>query len=203
MREPIAPGSSRTKLKVADGTVGLYSGLAEYELNLKVGLLLRNELEKRAYKVVMTRTTNDVNISNAERAKIAETENADVFVRIHANSSDDSTDSGVLTICMTPNNPYCARLYKESRRLSYAILEALTAATGAENRGVWETDDMSGINWASMPVTIIEMGFMSNEKEDRLMATADYQAKLVLGIANGIDMYLNFHDSVANNKGGS
>lgn len=195
--EPIGPGSSRTKPKVAGGAVGRYSGLAEYELNLKVGLLLRDELEKRGYQVFMTRTTNDVDISNAERAKSAETANADIFVHIHANDSDDPTDSGALTICMTPNNPYCARLYKESRRLSYAVLDTLTAATGAGKRGVWETDAMSGINWASVPVTIIEMGFMSNEKEDRLMATAEYQAKLALGIANGIDIYLNCNDSVS------
>ena len=135
-----------------------------------------------------------MNISNAERAKIAENENADVFVRIHANSSDKPADSGALTICMAPNNPYCTHIYKESRSLSYAVLEALTVTTGAGKLGVWETNDMSGINWASMPVTIIEMGFMSNEKEDQLMATADYQAKMLLGIANGIDMYLNFHD---------
>lgn len=199
-KEPIGPGSDRTKIKVADGTVGLYSGLAEYELNLKVGLLLREELEKRGYDVVMTRTSNDVNISNAERAKIAENENADVFLHIHANASDDPNDNGVLTICMTRNNPYCANLYRESRRLSYAVLDALTAATGAKKLGVLETDDMSGINWASMPVTIIEMGFMSNEKEDRLIAMAEYQTKLVSGIANGIDRYLNFHDAMAETR---
>ena len=51
--EAIGPGSSRT-IKVADGTVGLYSGLAEYKLHLKVGLLLRDDLEKRGYKVMMT-----------------------------------------------------------------------------------------------------------------------------------------------------
>jgi N-acetylmuramoyl-L-alanine amidase len=190
-REPIGPGASQTKEKVAGGTVGRYSGLAEYELNLKVCLLLRDELEKRGYRVIMTRTENDVDISNAERAGIAEAANADIFVRIHANGSDDPSDSGALAICMTPDNPYCARLYRESRCLSHAILDALTAATGAGKRGVWETNTMSGINWASMPVAIVEMGFMSNEREDRLMATQEYQLKLAYGIANGIDEYFD------------
>lgn len=188
-QEPIGPGSTNTKDRVAPGMRGVYSGLAEYELNMKVGLLLRDELEKRGYRVIMTRTENDVDISNAERARIAEPANADIFVRIHANASDDPSDSGALAICMTPDNPYCAWLYQESRRLCDVLLDALTAATGAVNRGVWETDTMSGINWASMPVTIVEMGFMSNEREDRLMAMPEYQLKLAYGIANGIDRY--------------
>lgn len=188
-QEPIGPGSTNTKDRVAPGMRGVYSGLAEYELNMKVGLLLRDELEKRGYRVIMTRTENDVDISNAERARIAESANADIFVRIHANASDDPSDSGALAICMTPDNPYCAWLYQESRHLCDVLLDALTAATGAVNRGVWETDTMSGINWASMPVTIVEMGFMSNEREDRLMAMPEYQLKLAYGIANGIDRY--------------
>ncbi|MBR5390052.1 MAG: N-acetylmuramoyl-L-alanine amidase [Clostridia bacterium] len=187
--EPIGPGASQTKAKVASGTTGRFSGLNEYELTLAVSLLLRDELEARGYQVVMTRTDHDVDLSNAQRAQIAADAGADAFIRIHANGSEDPAVEGALTICMTKNSPYCPQLYDESRRLSELVLDGLTAATGAKKRSVWETDTMSGVNWASMPVTIVEMGFMTNEKEDLLMASADYQQKLACGMADGIDAY--------------
>ena len=189
--EPLGPGSSVMKRKVSTGTAGYVTGQTEYSVNLAIALKLQAILEADGYTVVMIRTTNDVDISNAERAQIANNANADAFVRIHADGNDNHSVSGATTLCQTSSNPYNGSMASESYSLSNYILNSLSDATGCRKVGISQVDNMTGINWSKVPVSIVEVGFLSNASEDQLLATDSYRQKVARGIANGIEAYIN------------
>ena len=188
-KEPVGPGATEMKIKTSSGTQGVVTRLEEYKLTLALALKLEQELLSRGYEVLMIRRTHDVDLSNAQRAQIANDAKADIFIRIHGNAVDNPDVHGALTMCQTKKNPYNGSLYQKSRALSEAVLDGLVASAQCHKRSILESDTMSGINWCQVPVTIVEVGFMSNPEEDRLLATEEYQNKVAAGIANGIDVY--------------
>ena len=191
-QEPMAPGSSQTKNKATTGTTGNYSKVPEYEVNLQVSLVLEKELTSRGYKVVMTREDNDKAISNKERAEFATSEDADITVRIHANSDNSASAAGALTMAPTSANQYLdTDLIEKSNTLAECIINSYCSATGLANKGVISADNMTGTNWSTVPVAILEMGFMSNESDDMYITDTSHHKTMAKGIADGIDEYFN------------
>lgn len=196
--EPNGPDSDVMKTQLAIGTVGSFTQIQEYELNLAVSLKLRDELLKMGYTVVMIRETDNVNISNMERALIAnkykpDEENgysASIYMRIHANGFSTPEPRGALMYCCTSQNPYTiGSLFKECKSLSDNVIEQYCAETKMPRRNMIMSDTLTGTNWSEIPTALIEMGFMSNETDDRLMATEEFRNSAAVGIARGIDIY--------------
>lgn len=188
-KEPIGPGSETMKAKMPQGGVGTRSGVKEYELTLTLAKKLEKELKARGYHTVMIRTGHDVNLSNSQRSAMANDSEAEIFIRLHANSMDNSSVYGALGMCMTAQNPYNAELHDQSYRLAKSIIDNICAQTGTKNRGVQEVDNSGEINWSQIPVAVVETGFLSNPDEDRWLQDESYQDKLVAGIAAAVDSY--------------
>ncbi len=188
--EEIAPNSDKKKAKVTTGTRGVVTKKYESELMLEIALKLKTSLEGKGYKVIMTRTKNDVDISNKERAIFANDNKADVYIRLHADGSENKNVAGASVLTSSPKNKYTTKVQKESEKFSKILLEEYVKATGAKNRGLIYRDDLTGTNWATVPNTLIELGFMSNAEEDKKLSEKDYQDKIVKGLVNGIDRYL-------------
>ena len=188
-KEPIGPSSETMKAKMPAGAVGTVLGVKEYELTLTVAEKLKEELENKGYQVVMIRESHDVNLSNSERARIANESGAEIFIRLHANSMENTGVYGALAMCMTAQNPYNAALHDNSYRLAKTIIDQVCALTGTKNRGVQEVDNNGEINWSEIPVAVVEMGFLSNPDEERWLSEGDYQDKIVSGIAAAVDSY--------------
>ena len=188
-KEPLGPGSTEMKAKATGGTQGKFTGVPEYELNMNISKLLKTELEKRGYQVLLTRQDNETAISNKERAELATQWGADIYVRIHGNGNEDSSVHGAMTMAPSSENPFVSHLHEKSYALGEAVIQAYCDSCGMKNNGVQLFDNMTGINWSSVPVIILEMGFMTNETDDKNMQNAEYQERMVQGIANGIDNY--------------
>ncbi|MFC5529578.1 N-acetylmuramoyl-L-alanine amidase family protein [Cohnella yongneupensis] len=187
-KEPIGPGSKTLKAKVSGGTSGIKTKKPEYKLNLEVALKLEKAL-KPDYKVVMVRRTNEVDLSNKERAELCNKVKADVMIRLHADGSTDRAVTGMTFFYPSANNTYTKSIAGSSREIAETVAKQVLKSTGAKSRGVKARGDLTGFNWLTVPSVLIEMGFMTNIAEDKLLSDAAYQDKIVAGIKAGLDAY--------------
>ena len=194
--EPNAPGSSTMKKKVSSGTCGRFTGVPEYVINLQVALRLQKELEALGADVVMTREEHGVDISNTERATMMNKADVDCWLRIHANGSTDASASGMFILVPKQGTMDTddSSIAEKSRALAEVLVETTQEETGASlarSGGISVRDDQTGFCWSSVPVCNIEMGHMTNEREDHLLVTEAYQIKIVDGLADGFVEYFD------------
>jgi N-acetylmuramoyl-L-alanine amidase len=189
--EPIGPGSSTRKIKDGGGTHGVVSGLREADLNLAVALRLRSLLERAGIEVAMTRTrTAGTSVGNVARARIANRAHARLFLRIHADGSTDPSARGTHTLYPALRRGWTDDVYAQSREAAGIVQRALSSSLGFPDRGLQERSDFTGFNWADVPVILVEMGFMTNPTDDRLLATRAYQRRAALGLCRGTLRFL-------------
>lgn len=187
--EPVGPGASAMGPRATVGGIGVATRIAEYELTRQIAAGLEDRLVAEGVKVVLTRTTNDVSVSEAQRAAKANEAKADLFVQIHLRSGVESEAVGVAT--QYPGaNQWTKKRVTASRSAAQAILRNMIVATDAANRGSAAADGVTAFNWCEGPCVAVEAGCLSNAMEDRLLASARYQDLVVEGMADGIIEYL-------------
>ena len=186
--EPVAPGSTIMKRKYGMGAVGNFTGTLEREVNLDVSLQVYDLLKAQGFTVILTRSDNTTILSNIDRVNIANDLNADLMIRIHSDSSDDTSVEGASAL-VPGDVGYAQPIMDISRHYADIILNTVLDEVGMKQHGdgIFERTDQTGFNWSKVPILTLEMGFLSNEVEDHLLATEDYRTQLAKAIAHGIE----------------
>jgi N-acetylmuramoyl-L-alanine amidase len=179
-REPIGPRSAITKIKDGGGAPG------EAQAVLAIARRTRTLLLRRGYRVAMTRTGSTFGGGNIERARFCNRRGAALMLRIHADGSSDASRRGASTLFPGRRAGWTDDIYGRSRRAARAIQGTLVGATRARNLGLVERSDLTGFNWADVPVVLVETGFMTNPTEGRLLRTSSYQWRVARGLAAGV-----------------
>ncbi|MGV8983454.1 N-acetylmuramoyl-L-alanine amidase family protein [Clostridium sp.] len=188
-KEQQAPGSSIMKVKEPGGAQGINTRTPEYVVNMAVAVRLKTLLEEKGYTVIMTKTQNKQMLGNIARAMVGNKANADLVIRIHADSNNDSSVEGA-SMLVPADIKSTNAIYKTSKKYGEIVFNSLIDSIGMKNRGVVERDDMTGFNWSKVPVILVEMGFQSNVEEDKKLTTESYQNKISKALAEGIQKAL-------------
>jgi N-acetylmuramoyl-L-alanine amidase len=182
--EPIGPGSSVRKIKDGGGAPG------EAPVALAIALRTRALLQRDGYRVALTRTAPNYAGGNIGRARFCNARRAALMIRIHADGSADASQRGVKTLVPALHRGWTDDIYAQSMRAGRKVQAAVVRSTGARNIGVLLRSDLTGFNWANVPVILVETGFMTNLVEGRLLRTRAYQLRVARGLAAGAEAFL-------------
>lgn len=167
------------KPRCTSGTVGVTSGVYEYDLTLRYAKMIGTYLEQKGATVIYTRTENAVDVSNQERAQIANDNAADVFIRIHADAANDSMASGV-RVYIPDTGDYTSSSVTRANRLGTLVAEA----EGMELNAVKQTNQYTGLNYANKIVSFqISLGFLSNSDDEAILLSEDNMVNVAYAMA--------------------
>ena len=165
------------------------TGVTEKSVSLAVSLKAQKLLTASGYNVIMTRTT-DVDVAAPGVSDATELQarvdkappNADLFISVHCNAFSNSNANGVET--------YHAPTAVKGERLARLLNEELLKLGGLNNRGV-KAARFYVMTHSKCPASLIELGFITNPREEKLLASNDYQQKLAQAINNAVNRYFN------------
>lgn len=157
----------------------------EKEITLDLAERTKELLEESGYKVGMTRK-EDSYVGLGERVEFANSRRAKVFVSIHCNASENHKGNGIETF-------YNEEKGLKNEKLAEMIHKSVVEKTNANDRGT-KIADFTVIVRSNMPATLIEVGFLTDEVEKKMLQDKDYQEKLAKGISEGIKKYLQSLD---------
>jgi N-acetylmuramoyl-L-alanine amidase len=175
--EPIGPGARELKVKDGGGAAG------EAPVALAIARRTRAQLLARGFRVAMTRNADGYRGGNRERAEYCNARGAALMIRIHADGSADPARRGLATLVPALRRGWTDDVHAASRRAGDLVQRELVRATGGRDLGVVERGDLTGFNWADVPVVLAETGFMTNPRERSLLRSASYQRRIARGLA--------------------
>jgi N-acetylmuramoyl-L-alanine amidase len=190
-KEPIGPDSQERKIKDGGGTQGVVTGVPEHEVTLAISLRLRPILVRRGFCVTMTRSrATGRSLGNIERAKIANRGRAVLFVRVHADGSPNRQRNGTSVLYPAFHPGWTDDILPESRTAARNLQEELVRELRSRDLGIVPRRDLTGFNWADVPAVLVEIGLMSNPREDRLLTRPSYQRRAARALARGIERFV-------------
>ncbi|WP_434304728.1 N-acetylmuramoyl-L-alanine amidase family protein [Clostridium botulinum] len=188
--ERVSPDGEEKKIKDGGGAEGVNSKTPEYLVAMDVALKLKEALQREDYTVIMTKNKHSESLGNIERAEVGNENNANLVIRIHADSADSGDAKGA-SMLVPSKRGYASEINELSRKYGDTLLREMVASANMNNRGIVEREDMTGFNWSKVPVVLVEMGFLSNVEEDKLLNTEEYRIKIVKGLTEGVKKAIN------------
>jgi len=173
--EKVASWMAAEKSRCTSGGVGVTTGVTEYELTLDFSMKLKSYLEQCGANVIMTRSENDVDLSNQERANMATSSNCNLFLRIHADSANDSKTTGIQMYV-----PSQGKNFKTDISRANALGSSLSETTGLNYNGTLSTEVYTGLNYAtSVHAVQVSLGYLSNSNDEAIITNDEMQYNMV------------------------